>query len=512
MSNTHSSNNKRIAKNTLMLYFRTIITMVVSLYTSRVVLEALGVEDYGIYNVVGGLVAMFSILSRSLTGAISRFITFELGRGDADRLKSVFSTSLNVQLIISILVVIAVEIVGLWFLNNELNIPPDRLDAARIVLHISMLTFLVNLISVPYNAAIIAHEKMGVFAYISLLQVSLKLGVVYLLGIATYDKLIVYTLLILAVDLVIRSIYSIYCRRNFAECSYHFILDKPLLKEIFSFAGWNFIGSTANLLKNQGVNMMLNIFFGAAVNAARGVAMQVNTAVTSFVNNFMTAVNPQITKSYATGDHSYMMQLIFNSSRYGFYLMLLLSMPIMLETPKILSIWLTVTPDHTVNFVRLVLIYSLVQVLSQPLITAMLATGNIRNYHIVVGGLNLLCTPISYLFLELGFSAESTFVVTIVMSFMTLLARIYMLRGMIHISAISYIKEVVFNTALVAVVAFIVPFALLSVMPEGLLRFFSVAIVSLISVILTTYFLGLNVAQRQSAMKFVSKKLSKFSR
>lgn len=499
-------NSKRIAKNTVMLYFRQFITMVVSLYTSRVVLSTLGVEDYGVYNVVGGLVGMFSILSGSLSSAISRYITYELGKGNKERLKIIFSTSLNVQIIISVIVVLILEMVGVWFLNNKLDIPIDRLDAANAVLHISMLTFLVNLLSVPYNASIIAHEKMSAFAYVSLLEVFLKLGVVYILYIATFDKLIIYAWLLFGVALIIRAVYSIYCRRHFEECKYRFIMDKPLLKEMFIFAGWNFIGSSSGVLKEQGVNVVLNMFFGAPINAARGLAMQVNIVVTSFAINFMTAVNPQITKSYASSDRSYMIHLIYRSSRYGFYLLFLLAMPIILETPQILSLWLVETPDHTVNFIRLVFIYSLSQSFSYPLYTAMMATGKIRNYQIIVGGCEIMTLPLSYLVLKLGFPAESTMVVAIFISQCCLFARLFMLREMINLRAREFFTKIVLRAIIVAFVALIIPLTISMTLNQNFIRLVAVVGISVVSTIVTIYMFGIDSNERS----FIEQKIADF--
>ena len=313
-----SSNNKRIAKNTLLLYFRMLLTMVVSLYTSRVVLGALGVEDYGIYNVVGGVVAMFSMLSGSLSAAISRFITFELGTGNKEKLKRVFSSSVTIQMGLSAIILVLAETVGLWFLNNKMVIPESRMYAANWVFQLSLLTFVINLISIPYNAAIIAHERMSAFAYISIFEAVSKLVVAYCIVISPIDRLILYAIMLTTIAVIIRLIYGSYCKRKFEECTFHFIYDHDLLKQMFGFAGWNFIGASSALLRDQGGNIVINLFCGPAVNAARGIAVQVNTAIHSFVTNFMTALNPQITKSYAGADQKYLMTLLFQGARLSF--------------------------------------------------------------------------------------------------------------------------------------------------------------------------------------------------
>ena len=436
-----SSNNKRIAKNTLMLYIRMLITMIVGLFTSRVVLQALGVEDYGIYNVVGGVVSMFSLLSGSLSAAIGRFITFELGRNDIEKLRKVFSSAVTIQILLALIITVFAETIGLWFLNNKLVIPEERMFAAQWVYQLSILTFAINLISVPYNAAIIAHERMSTFAYMSILDVFGRLLIAYSIYYTSCDKLIFYGILCAALSLLNRLIYGIYCKKHFEECSYHFSFDKSLLKQMFGFAGWNFIGASSAVLRDQGGNMLLNIFCGPTANAARGIAMQVNSAVHGFVSNFMTALNPQITKSYASGDHDYMMSLIYKGARFSFYILLILSLPVIINVNYILTLWLGVVPEHTTIFVQLVLIFAMSESLATPLVTAMLATGNIRNYQIIVGGLQMMNLPISYIFLKLGYPPETIFIVAIFISICCEMARLYMLRGMIQLSMRSFLRQ-----------------------------------------------------------------------
>ena len=308
-----AENTKRIAKNTLMLYVRMLFGMLVSLYTSRVVLQALGVEDYGIYNVVGGVVAMFSLLSGSLSAAVSRFLTFELGRNDLVRLRKVFSSALCVHALLALVVLVLSETLGLWFLNCQMNIPADRMIAANWVFQFSLFSFLLGLFSVPYNASIISHERMGIFAFVGIGDTLLQLGIVLFIafgGICS-DKLIVYASLLVVKGMLFQLFYFYYCRKSFKECRFRLSLDKPLLKEMTGFAGWNFIGASSAILRDQGGNILLNLFYGPALNAARGVANQVSNAIGLFVGNFMIALNPQITKSYAAAEYGYMFSLIF---------------------------------------------------------------------------------------------------------------------------------------------------------------------------------------------------------
>ena len=492
-----SANNKRIAKNTLLLYFRMLFLMAVSLYTSRVVLNALGVEDFGIYNVVGGVVAMFSMLSGSLSSAITRFITYELGTGNRENLKKIFSSAVTIQAGLAVLFILIAEAAGVWFLNVKMNIPDARMAAANWVFQLSVLTFAVNLISVPYNASIIAHERMSAFAYISILEATGKLGIAFLIVISPIDKLVFYAVLVCMVALVVRVAYGAYCKRHFEECTYRFIFDRDLLKRMFGFAGWNFIGAASAVLRDQGGNIVINLFCGPAVNAARGIAFQVNTAVHGFVTNFMTALNPQITKSYAAGDRDYMMTLIYQGARLSFYMLLLLSLPVLVNTHYILGLWLKTVPGHTVLFVQLVLLFGMSESISNPLITAMLATGRIRNYQLVVGGLQMMNLPVSYVLLRAGMFPVVVIVVAIIISQCCLAARLVMLRGMIGLSVRKYMKKVYMNVLVVTAMAAILPFLLSTKLEESFLNFVLLCFVALICTGTTIYYVGCDKTERQ---------------
>lgn len=508
MSNQTSENNKRIAKNTLLLYFRMLFMMVVSLYTSRVILNALGVEDFGIYNVVGGVVAMFTVISGSLSAAISRFITYELGKGDQSKLNRIFSASVTIQLLLSLIIVVLIESVGVWFLNAKMTIPEDRMTAANWVLQFSIVTFVINLISVPYNAAIIAHEKMSAFAYISILEAVGKLAIAFLIMWSPIDKLIYYAILMCAVAIIVRFTYGHYCKKHFVECIYHFHWDKDIQKQIFGFAGWNFIGASSTILRDQGGNIILNMFFGPSVNAARGIANQVNGAITGFVQNFMTALNPQITKSYASGNNEYMMTLVFQGARLSFYMLLLLSLPVLVNTHYILVIWLKLVPDHAVLFVQLILIFAMCESISNPLITAMLATGRIRNYQIVVGGMQLLNLPISYWCLQCGCMPESILIVAICISLGCLTARLILLRNMINLSIALYVKKVILNILVVAAISVIIPYTLTKYMSESFVTFFVISLITIFCTIIAEYCIGCSSEERL----FIKDKISKVTK
>lgn len=500
-----SEKNKRIAKNTLLLYVRMLLLMIISLYTSRVILHALGVEDYGIYNVIGGVVSMFSLISGSLSSAISRFITYELGKEDKEKVVKIFSTSVNIQFGLSMIVILLAETIGLWFLNAKMSIPEARMTAANWVFQFSILTFIVNLISVPYNACIIAHERMSAFAYISILEAVGKLAIAFLIVVSPIDRLIFYAILMCLVALTIRFTYGFYCKRHFEECKYLFVFDRSLLKQMSGFAGWNFIGVASAVLRDQGGNVVINLFCGPAVNAARGIAFQVNNAIQGFVTNFMTALNPQITKSYASGDRDYMMTLIFQGARLSFYMLLFLSLPVLVNTHYILVLWLKIVPEHTVLFIQLVLIFAMSESISNPLITAMLATGKIRKYQLVVGGLQMMNLPVSYILLRMGMFPEVVIVVAIVISQCCLAARLLMLRGMISLSVRKYMKKVYINVLAVTVLASFIPILLANKMEESFLNFIILSLIAVFCTGAAIYYIGCDKAERQ----FVRNKLNK---
>lgn len=497
------SGNKRIAKNTAVLYVRMLVMMLISFFTARVTLNALGVTDYGINNVVGGLVSMFSLLSSSLSSATSRFLTFGLGKGDLDHLKKIFSTTINIHVILAIVVVIAIETIGVWFLNHKMTIPPERLNAANWVLQCSVVVFAVGLLSVPYNSAIIAHEKMTAFAYMTIFDAAFKLIIVA--GIYYYggDKLILLSILTLFQSLIRQALYWYYCKRKFEECVYIKGWNTQISKEIFSFAGWNFIGCTAGLMKDQGVNIVINLFSGPAVNAARGIAMQINGTINQFTNGFMTALNPQITKSFACGDLLRMHTLIYQGTRLSYYLFMFLSIPVFLEIDSILYIWLGQAPKHTVLFVRLVLILSLGEIISNALITAQVATGNIKKYQIVVGGILLLNLPVSYLLMKLGMIPEVTVAVAIIISQVCMVARLWFLRSMIQLSARQFLRQVYFNVLKVTFIAVIPPAICYFLITQPIIRFLAVCIVSGITSLATIYYIGCNSEEQLLVKSYV---------
>lgn len=483
------------------------LMMAISLYTSRVILQTLGIEDFGIYNAVGGIVSMFGIVSNSMSAAISRFITFELGAGNIKRLKEIFSTSVIIQISIVAIIILLAETLGTWFLNTHMVISDDRIVAANWVFQFSIMTFSINLISVPYNALIIAHERMTAFAYISILEAACKLGVAFLILISPIDHLIFYSALLMLSSVIIRITYGAYCNYKFPESKLIFHFDKSITKAMYGFAGWNFIGATSSILRDHGGNILLNIFFGPVANAARGIAMQVNAAITSFVQNFTTAINPQITKSYASGDRVHMMNLLFKGARFSFYLLMLIALPVMVNTDYILSLWLHNVPNYTNIFVKLIIVYSLNECISTPLITGMLATGRIRNYQLIVGGLQMLNIPVSYILLKLNFPPESVFIVAIVVSFMCLIARLIMLNRMIQLPVCKFLKIVYVNALFVVTVAAIIPLALTFYLPDSFGSFILQCVVCIICSSFSVLYIGCNGVERQFVFSKVSQLL-----
>lgn len=501
MPNTNSENTKRIAKNTMMLYVRMLFSLLVSLYTSRVILNTLGVEDYGIQSAVGGFVAMFSLLSTSLSSANSRFLTFELGKGDKESLKQVFSTSLLIHICLALVVFVAIETFGVWFLNNQMdNIPVARLNAANWLLQFSVVSFMLGLISVPYNSCLISHEKMGVFAMVGIVDIVMRLCVVLSLRVlpASADKLIAYAFMLMCWQIALQMFYFYYCSRHFEECRAKPALYKAKLKSITNFAGWNFIGCTAGLLKTSGVDLLLFQFFGPVLTAAKSVSRAVNSAIGAFAGNFMTALVPQITKSYAAGDLKYTFSLVERGSRFSFYVMMFFAIPVMFETEFVLTLWLEEYPSHSVAFVRLVLALSLVEILSNTLINLQNATGRIRNYQLAIGGTLLMNFPLSYIALELGCPPESTIIVAVFVGVCCLLLRLLFLRKMVGLSVSGYLKNVCLNVATVAALTVAPTSIVYTLIPEqGWLQFICVGSASVLASILSILYVGCSSNERQ---------------
>lgn len=503
-----SENSKRIAKNTLFLYVRMLFIMGVTLYTSRIILETLGVKDYGIYNVVGGIVTMLSFFNNALSGAGSRFITYALGSGDVNEVKKLFSTILCLHLILAILIIVLGETIGLWFVLNKLVIPSERLTAAIWVYHCSVLTTVVSILSIPYNSLIIAHERMGAFAYISIVEVILKLIIVWGIVFIPYDKLIVYAMLYLLVQIIIRLSYSYYCSIHFSESVTSPSFDRVLVRKIVSYAGWTVNGNLAIVGYTQGLNILLNLFFGPVVNAARGIAVQVQAAIMTFVQNFQTAVRPQIIKSYANSDFVYLHTLVIMSSKYGFFLMLILTFPVIMCIHPILKIWLGIIPDYTDSFVCIMLLTGILAPFRQSLINAIHATGDIKKFQIYEGTFLLSVLPISYLLLKFfHISPQTVLIVYLLVEVFTQYIRTWIVLPRISMPYIHYLLKVILP-ALGLLPFGIVPFVFISIPLElSLWQLCIYMVICIIYIVICIYIFGLGYEGRTMINHFFKDKI-----
>ncbi|MDO5482756.1 MAG: MATE family efflux transporter [Bacteroidaceae bacterium] len=504
-------NNKRIAKNTLLLYFRMIIIMLVTLYTSREILKILGVEDFGIYNVVGGVVSMFGLITGALSSAVSRFLNIEIGQGNSEKIKLVFSTSVFIHIIIAVIIVFIGEFAGLWFILNELTIPSNRYDAAVWVFHCSIATFAINLISIPYNALIIANENMKIYAFVSFFEVVLKLLAVYTLVIFNIDKLQLYGVLMLFIAFIIRLVYQVYCHRKYPESHLQWRIDKTMVREMFAFSSWNMLGSSSVIMANQGVNILINIFNSPIVNAARGLALQVDSAVTQFSTNFMTALNPQIVKSYGAKDYNHYKNLMTNGSKFSVVLLSILSLPILLETEYILHLWLDTVPKHSVEFVRLILVFSISEAFSNTFTTGLLATGKLKKLMLFVAGVRMLNLPLSFVVLYFFKIPEITVVISIFLSQICLIIRLKLLKQFINIKIVDYYVNTVLKLIIIIMISFVMTDNLVKwFLPECFLRLLISMIIVELLFITCTYWMGCNGEERNMIKKGTIKMKNKF--
>lgn len=503
-----SANNKRIAKNTLLLYFRMFFTMLVSLYTSRVVLSALGVEDFGIYNVVGGIVVLFSFINSAMTLSTQRFLNFELGRENIGEAQKVFAASLNIYLFLVLLFVLLAEAIGIWFLNHYINLPEGRIVAANWVYQATIAATVLNLIRTPYNAAIIAYERMSFYAYTSIIEVILKLAIVYLLF-SFADRLVAYAWLVAVVSLLLLVIYIVFCRRSFEICRHHtFAYDRRRYVDLMSFSGWSLFGSVANLGASQGLNVLLNIFFGVFVNAAMGIANQVNNAINQFVTNFQTAFNPQVIKAYASGEMERFIGLILNTSKYSYFLLFVVSLPCYICCQEILQIWLGTVPSHAVSFCRLLIIFSLIDAIQGPLWVSMQAVGKIRNYQLLMSFLILLNLPISYVILKLVPIPELALVVRVVINVIVSIVRVIYLNGFFSFPILRYFKEVFLLCIAVSFVAVIIPLATYLYV-DGIIGVICTLLLSVVCALVSIYFVGLSKREKELVYNIVKKYITK---
>ena len=507
---TKTLETKKIARNTLLLYFRMILGMLVSLYTSRVVLKVLGVDDFGIYNIIGGVIVMFSFINSFLTSACQRYISFSIVRDSVEETRKVFSTSLFIHILVFCLFAVFAETIGLWFVYNKLVLPECRFDVSVWVFHIMVIESCISIFKVPYNAAIIAEEKMDFYAYTSIVENILRLLVVYLLVVSPFDKLLVYALLHILVSLIIFMWYKVYSEKKFSYCVFSIKYDIVYLKQMLSFSGWNLFGSIADIGYMQGTNIILNLFYGVALNAAMGIATTVRSSIYSFITNIQIAANPQIIKSYAIDNIQYYRNLVFKISKYSYFLMLLLAIPVMLNIEFILNVWLEEVPDFSASLINLGLIFCLIDCLHGPLWISMQATGRIKYYQILVSFVLLLNLPFSYLALYHGYSPNSIMIVQIIVSFLVLLVRLIFSCKYAKLNILGYIASVILPSFLVTLISLPLPLYIASLFNDSLSKLLLTGFLSTLVICFSVLFFGMSKGERMQTYSFVTAKLSRF--
>jgi len=505
------SDNKRIAKNTLFLYFRMFLTMGLGLYSSRLILESLGVIDYGIYGIVGGIVTMFSFFNSAMISATERYLAFDIGQNNYTKLKKTFNSVLIIHFLIAILVLILAETIGIWFLNNHLVIPKDRLYAANWVFQFSIFSFFFTIIQVPYVAMIVAKEHLNIYAYINVLETILKfISVVLLFYIGqNNDRLIIYAFFITLTALIIRFIYWIYCKKKFRETHYEFSYDKKYYVELLSYSGWNLFGNIAGVVRGQGVNVLLNLFFGPVLNATFSLTLMIQGVITNFVSSFQMAVNPQIVKNYAANKKEESLKLIFLSSKFSFSILSILIVPLLFNMEYVLKLWLDKVPYYLVNFLQLALIFSMIETISNPIMFGLQATGKIRNYQAFVGSLIMLNFPIIWILFELDFSPNVIFYVYLIISIIALLIRLYFVKKLMNIQITSFFKNVLYPILLLSIILFVITYFIKTKLdnPVSFFQFLIQTSCILTVCIITIYIIILTKQEKQFLSNFIKSKI-----
>ena len=511
--NTRAEDNRRIAKNTLILYFRMFLLMGVSLYTVRLLLMELGVIDYGIYNVTGGIIILFTFLNNAVTQSTQRYLAFYLGKRDQVALNEVFSMSINIFMCMMFVVVVLAETIGLWFLNSKLFFPPEKMTEVNITYQITIITFVAQFMQIPFRASIIAHEKMEFYAYLSIFEVFLKLGSVLVLMLFENNKLIVYAAALFVSTFTILNCYNFYCRKYFSECKYKKIWDKKWLKELTGFYGWNILEGVGQVSATQGFNMLFNIFCSLTVNAALAVCNQVLVAVNSFLTNFLVAFNPQIVKNYASGNREYFLELVFRCSKLGFGLMFVICIPVILYCKQYLNMWLDEVPTYTVEFVQIFMAFLLIDALSGPFWTSAQAIGRLKVYSIMMSVILLITLPVAYILLHSGVSPVWVVFIRLVQNIVTHTTRIFYLKNTISFPALKYCKKVLLPALLLSIVSLPIVLLLCDINIDG---FFITVVITLLTVIvlcLLCYFILLDKKERgfinDKVLSFISKILKK---
>lgn len=502
----NSSNNKRIAKNTMFLYFRMGLVLVVSLFSTRIILQALGDEDYGIYNVVSGFVTMFAFLNTSMSNGVQRFYNFSIERKNECSITEVYNTSLQIQAILAVVLLVLLETVGMWYMYNKMVIPVERFNSALWVFQFSVLSLLVIVMQIPYSAAIMAYERMDYYAYVSIFDVLAKLGIAYAIKYSDSDRLLLYGLLNLFVTVIGFTLYFVYAKRQFNELKTVFRIKKDLFKPMLSFSGWNVFGSFAYMLKSQGLNMLLNVFFGPVVNAARGVSNMVMSAIQGFQNNIVVAFRPQLVQSYASGDFRRVEKLFFSLSKVSFVLLSLLSIPVIAEIDYILKLWLgSDVPDYTIPFTILVLVNMVISSLNTPVSQVVHATGLMKNYQIGTSLIICSIVPIAWIFLKLGYNATIVYWISLLFTIVNQIICNLLLKKVFDYSLMSYLRSVIFPCLIFVMLAPLLPFLLRSILPCSFVRLVIVSICSVVSSLTIAYLSVLDKSEKDMVKTFISK-------
>lgn len=504
-----SERNKKIIKNTLFLYLRMIVVTGVNLFAVRIVLKVLGIDNYGIYTVIGGFVLLFQFLNAGMVATSQRFISYELGRGDLERLKKVFSTSLFVHILLAFVILVFAETFGLWFVNNKLNLPIGRIYAANWVYQCSVIALLITTISVPYNACIVAHEHMKIYGWFGILEAILKLAIVGLLIVLPFDKLILYSTLVMLVYILMRFIYASYCKKNFEECHLSIEKNKELIIQMFSFAGWSFVGNFGYIIRKQGLDIVLNLYFNVALNAAKGIAGQISGVIMGLVNNFQMAMNPQITKRFAEGNTSSMMNLVISGTKFSFLLLLAISIPLYISCSYILNLWLENPPEFTEQYIRLVLIMLLIDSLSGPLLTAMQATGDIKIFNLIGTLIMITCIPVACIWLTYNKNPFIIMYVAILFSVVNLTIRLILLHRKIYFSFSKYLSDVILRIFGTTIIVFIISNLIYSLLPINFIIWIIFIILTELFFLLTSYIIGLSKKERILCISILKDKLHK---
>ncbi len=486
-------------------------TLSISLFTSRIVLDRLGVNDFGIYSLIAGFVLIFSFFNSAMTATTQRFLAYDIGENNADRLKKTFNATLNIHIGISLLFLLLAETVGLWFINAKLNFPENRIEAINWVYQFSIFTFILGIIQVPYEALIVAREKMRIYALFSVIDVLLKLIVAYLIGTVSFDGLVVYSFLLLLSSLFVRLGQKFYCKKYFYESKYEFFYKKESYKVLLSYSGWSLFGNIAAVAKSQGINVVLNIFFGTTVNAAYGITMQVQNAVQGFVNNFQMAANPQIIKYYAAGDKEQSIKLILRSSKYSFFLMFIIAFPIIINVDFILEFWLSNPPKHTSNFVVLCLANLLIEVISGPLMIGAQATGQIKWYQIIIGTLIFINLPLSYFTLKYNNLPELVFLISIFISCFSLLFRLYFLRKNLEFPIQDFLMEVIFKIVITSCTTLFLFLGINTFIfsENSMISMITESMILTLTTVLAIFILGMNNEERSFFKSSILKRIVK---